>query len=60
MLAYRECSRSLWNTTLRCDVRPYEDFDAIDAFAAIGNLLFKQVVLVVAAQPDWWGSRQAG
>jgi hypothetical protein len=58
MLAYRECSRSLWNTTLRCDVRPYEDFDAIDAFAAIGNLLFKQVVLVPLGRASFARARR--
>src|SRR5688572_14229630 len=39
--AYRECARGLWNTCLR----PGADFDRVDAFAGICDLLFAELVL---------------
>jgi hypothetical protein len=39
--SYRESARSLWNNYLR----PYADFDRVDAFAQICKLLFAELVL---------------
>jgi hypothetical protein len=38
---YRECTRGLWNTYLRPDA----DFDRVDAFASICEVLFAELVL---------------
>jgi hypothetical protein len=50
ILSYRESARSLWNHFLRPGVEPYVDFDTIDAFSEICELLFDALVLRLIAK----------
>ena len=46
--AYRECARSLWNSHLRIDRHAFtnEDFDRVDRFWTIREMLFRELVLI--------------
>ena len=59
MYAYRECARGVWNGTLRAVAEPYVDFDAVEAFAVIREVLFRQLVLRPIGQAGFTRARSS-
>ena len=51
MNAYRECVRGIWNHTFRPTVEPNADFDAVDSFWVVRDVLFSEFVLRSLALP---------
>jgi len=45
MSAYRECVRGIWNGAFRPTVGPNADFDALDSFWIVRDVLFSEFVL---------------